>query len=152
MSDGYWLTPEGQRVFRELDQLGEMIVNIGFQHGKASEKKTGADICDVAAFNEFGTENMPSRPFLRDSVYDNEDMITNFLQAQVVEIIRNGKTAEQVLNEIGVFQKSLVQDTIEEGHFEPNALSTIRRKGSDHPLIDTGTMKNSVNYVIKKKG
>lgn len=151
MGDGANLTQEGKRIFRELDELSKMVVNIGFQHGKASEK-TGVDVCDVAAFNEFGTENMPSRPFLRDSVNDNEDMITTFLQSQVADIIQNGKTAEQALKEIGVFQKSLVQDTIEEGYFEPNALSTIRRKGSDHPLIDTGTMKNSVNYVIKEKG
>lgn len=56
------------------------------------------------------------------------------------------------MKEIGVFQKDMVQTTIEDGYFEPNSEATIRRKGSSHPLIDTGTMKNSVNFVIKKKG
>ena len=105
----------------------------------------------MAAFNELGTETIPSRPFLRDSVDDNEDEIVKFLQSKVVDII-HGKTAEQVLKEIGVFQKDMVQTTIEDGYFEPNSEATIRRKGSSHPLIDTGTMKNSVNFVIKKKG
>lgn len=149
------LTPEGERVFRELDKLGKMVVRIGFQHG-ASREENGADVCDVAAFNELGTETIPSRPFLRDSVDDNEDEIVKFLQSKVVDII-HGKTAEQVLKEIGVFQKDMVQTTIEDGHFEPNSEATIRRKTvkgkkGDHPLIDTGTMKNSVNFVIKKKG
>lgn len=144
------LTPEGERVFRELDKLGKMDVQIGFQHG-ASREENGADVCDVAAFNELGTETIPSRPFLRDSVDDNEDEIVKFLQSKVVDII-HGKTAEQVLKEIGVFQKDMVQTTIEDGYFEPNSEATIRRKGSSHPLIDTGTMKNSVNFVIKKKG
>ncbi len=152
MSNSDGLTPEGKHVFRELDRLGKMIVKVGFQHGLASEEKTGADICDVAAFNELGTEHIPSRPFLRNSIDENENMIRAFLQSQVVDIIKNGKTAEQALKEIGVFQKSLVQDMIEEGYFEPNAESTVRRKGSDHPLIDTGTMKNSVEFVIKQKG
>ena len=143
------LTPEGERVFRELDKLGKMVVQIGFQHG-ASREENGADVCDVAAFNELGTETIPSRPFLRDSVDDNEDEIVKFLQSKVVDII-HGKTAEQVLKEI-VFQKDMVQTTIEDGYFEPNSEATIRRKGSSHPLIDTGTMKNSVNFVIKKKG
>ena len=88
---------------------------------------------------------------MRDSVDDNEDEIVKFLQSKVVDII-HGKTAEQVLKEIGVFQKDMVQTTIEDGYFEPNSEETIRRKGSSHPLIDTGTMKNSVNFVIKKKG
>lgn len=144
------LTPEGERVFRELKKLGDMVVQIGFQHGAATEEN-GADVCDVAAFNELGTETIPPRPFLRDSVDDNEDEIVKFLQSKVVDII-HGKTAEQVLKEIGVFQKDMVQTTIEDGYFEPNSEATIRRKGSSHPLIDTGTMKNSVNFVIKKKG
>ncbi len=98
----------------------------GFQHGAATEEN-GADVCDVAAFNELGTETIPSRPFLRDSVDDNEDEIVKFLQSKVVDII-HGKTAEQVLKEIGVFQKDMVQTTIEDGYFEPNSEATIRRK------------------------
>lgn len=144
------LTPEGERIFRELKKLGEMVVQIGFQHGAATEDD-GVDVCDVAAFNELGTETIPSRPFLRDSVDNNKDEIVSFLHSKVEDII-HGKTAEQVLKEIGVFQKDMVQTTIEDGYFEPNAESTILKKGSYYPLIDTATMKNSVNFVIKKKG
>ena len=39
-----------------------------------------------------------------------------------------------------------------EGDFEPNAPSTIRKKKSDKPLIDTGRMRQSVMTVIDKKG
>lgn len=167
MADGFKLTPDGERIFRELDELGKMVVNVGFQHGMKSEGKSGADICDVAAFNELGTENMPSRPFMRNSIEDNEDMIRAFLQSQAAGIIQNGGTAVHALKEIGSFQKSLIQGTIEDGYFEPNADITVnggwmRTKGgkpfyvkgkhSTHPLIDSGEMKNAVNFVIKKKG
>lgn len=161
------LTPEGERIFRELDKLNELIVKVGFQHGQATEEN-GADICDVAAFNELGTETIPSRPFMRDSVENNEDKIVAFMQSQIADIISNGKTAEQAFKEIGIFQKNLVQETIEDGDFERNADITVdggwmrnkksgkpfyvEGKHSTHPLIDTGTMKNSVNYVIEKKG
>lgn len=150
------LTPEGERIFRELDKLNELIVKVGFQHGQATEEN-GTDICDVAAFQELGTETIPSRPFMRDSVENNEDKIVAFMQSQIADIISNGKTAEQAFKEIGIFQKNLVQETIEDGEFVPNSPATIRRKTvdgkkGDHPLIDTGTMKNSVNYVIEKKG
>ena len=39
-----------------------------------------------------------------------------------------------------------------QGGFAPNAESTIKKKGSDQPLIDTGYMRQSVNYVVKRRG
>ena len=134
------LTPEGQRFYQMLAELADKEVRIGFQHGEAAEDD-GTDICDIAAWNELGTEHIPSRPFLRKSVDENEGKINQFLQAEV-RSLASGKTAEALLNEIGNFQKSLV----------PNAESTIRRKGSSKPLIDTGRMRQSVNYVVKRKG
>lgn len=144
------LTPEGQQFYRMLAELADKEVRIGFQHGEASEDD-GTDICDIAAWNELGTEHIPSRPFLRKSVDENEGKINQFLQAEA-RSLASGKTAETLLNEIGNFQKSLVQEKITEGSFTPNAESTIRRKGSSKPLIDTGRMRQSVNYVIKQKG
>lgn len=144
------LTPEGEQFYRMLAELADKEVRIGFQHGEASEDD-GTDICDIAAWNELGTEHIPSRQFLRKSVDENEGKINQFLQAEA-RSLASGKTAETLLNEIGNFQKSLVQEKITEGSFAPNAESTIRRKGSSKPLIDTGRMRQSVNYVIKRKG
>lgn len=144
------LTPEGWQFERMLQELADKEVVIGFQHGDATEDD-GTDICDIAAWNELGTEHIPSRPFLRKSVDENEDKINAFIDAKAGELM-NGIPAEQVLKEIGLFQKSLVQDKITDGNFVNNAESTKRKKGSSHPLIDTGRMRQSVNYWIRQKG
>lgn len=144
------ITPEGQRFFRELAELKELEVRVGFQRGKAQEED-GTDICDVAAFNELGTDHIPARPFIRQSVDDNESKINSFLKEEVKDFAQ-GKSAEQILKEIGIFQKDLMQDKITSGSFAPNAESTIKKKGSSKPLVDTGRMQQSVNYVIQKKG
>ena len=144
------ITPEGRRFQQMLKELGDLEVRIGFQHGDATEDD-GTDICDIAAWNELGTVNMPSRPFLRQSVDDNESKINAFLKQKKSDIVR-GASAQQVLSEIGIFQKDLIQDKILSGEFAPNAPSTVRKKGSSKPLIDTGRMMQSVNYVIKRKG
>ena len=75
------MTPEGIRFQRMLKELADKEVRIGFQHGKATEED-GTDVCDVAAWNELGTVNMPSRPFLRKSVDENEGKINSFLQSK----------------------------------------------------------------------
>ena len=144
------LTPEGQRFFRELAELKELEVRVGFQRGK-SQEEDGTDMCDVAAFNELGTDHIPARPFIRQSVDDNESKINSFLKEEVKDFAQ-GKSAEQILKEIGIFQKDLMQDKITSGSFAPNAESTIKKKGSSKPLVDIGRMRQSVNYVIQKKG
>ena len=143
-------TAAGKKFEKMLKELSSLEVRIGFQKGKASEDD-GTDICDVAAWNELGTVNMPSRPFLRKSVDDTEGVINSFLQSQKKDIV-SGSSAEQVLKEIGIFQKDLIQEKITSGSFAPNAASTIRKKGSSKPLIDTGRMRQSVDYVIQRKG
>lgn len=144
------LTGEGRRFEQMLRELQNREVRIGFQHGEASEED-GTDICDVAMWNELGTEHIPPRPFLRKSVDENTAEINSFLQSKKEDFLR-GVSAEQILKEIGIFQKDLIQEKITEGSYVPNAASTIIRKGSDHPLIDTGRMRQSVNYVIRQKG
>lgn len=144
------MTADGRKFQKMLKELAQMEVRVGFQHGKATEDD-GTDVCDVAAWNELGTVNMPSRPFIRDSVDDNEGKINSFLQSKKKDLAR-GVSAEKVLKEIGIFQKDLMQEKITGGDFVPNAESTVRQKGSSKPLIDTGRMRQSVNYVIQKKG
>ena len=144
------ITPEGRQFQKMLKELAEKEVRIGFQHGAAAEDD-GTDMCDVAAWNELGTVRSPSRPFLRKSVDENTGKINSFLKSQKRNLV-NGASAEQVLKEIGIFQKDLIQEKITEGSFTPNAPSTIRKKKSSKPLIDTGRMRQSVNYVIQKKG
>ena len=144
------LTPEGRRLMQTLKELGDLEVRIGFQHGEATEED-GTDICDIAAWNELGTVHAPSRPFMRQSVDDNEAKINSFLKTQKRRLLA-GESAQQVLNSIGIFQKGLIQKNIVDGHFVPNAPATVSMKGSDRPLIDTGRMRQSVNFVIKRKG
>lgn len=144
------MTADGRKLQKMLQDMAALEVRVGFQHGKATEDD-GTDVCDVAAWNELGTVNMPSRPFLRKSVDENEGKINSFLQSKKDDLV-NGVSVEQVLKEIGIFQKDLIQEKITEGSFAPNAESTVRKKGSSKPLIDTGRMRQSVNYEIKKKG
>ena len=144
------VTADGKKLQKILKELADKEVRVGFQQGKATEED-GTDVCDIAAWNELGTVNMPSRPFLRMSVDDNSDKINAFMSAQKRSII-NGESAERILKKIGIFQKDLIQEKITEGSFAPNAPSTIKAKGSSKPLIDTGRMRQSVNFEIKQKG
>jgi hypothetical protein len=143
------VTADGKKFEKMLQELKDKEVRIGIQQGETSDD--GVDLVDIAMFNELGTVHIPSRPFLRDSVDANADQINNFLQSMKKELLRGG-SAEDVLKKIGVFQKGLIQKQIVSGNFAPNSEATIKKKGSDTPLVDTGRMRQSINYVIQQKG
>lgn len=148
------LTPEGKKFYAELEKLKQNEVFIGYQAGHAKhtdEDGNTADMAEIAMFNELGTSTSPPRPFLRMTVDENKDKINQFVETQTKRIAQ-GASAEQCLKQMGAFGVSLVQEKIGNGTFEPNAESTVKAKGSDKPLIDTGQMRQSVHYVIKKGG
>jgi len=145
-------TAAGKQFFKQIAELKKLQVRIGYQQG-AAQSDDGVDMVDIAMFNELGTVNAPSRPFLRQSADGNKATIEDFCKAQLKKVAQGG-TAEQALNAIGVMQKGLVQDTITRSKewAAKNAESTKRQKGSDVPLVDTGKMLQSVNYVVVQKG
>ena len=152
------MTPEGKRLMAELKKLGELECYVGFQGGTKAKKRVGdtivdseVELIDVAAFNELGTSNIPSRPFMRQSLDANKDKVVGFCKAQFDRLCE-GATAEDVIKDLALFEKDLIQQTILEGDFAPNAPSTIKKKGSDLPLFDTGHMRQSVVAIIDKKG
>lgn len=150
------LTPEGEKFFKELEELMSCEVFVGYQVGAGTHKdrETGeeVDMAEIAMFNELGTENSPPRPFLRTAVDENQDKILRAAVAAVKGLAKEGGSAQKSLNQLGLFGKSLVQKTIRDGDFEPNAPATIKKKKSEKPLIHTAQMRQQVNYVIKKKG
>lgn len=139
-------TPEGRKFLAEIEKLRNLEVHVGFQAGQAAEKD-GTDIVEIAAFNEFGNSTTPARPFVKESFARHPEELKQTC-ANAIKMILNGGTAEQSINMMGVFAKGLMQQEIRDGKWAPNAPSTIKKKGSDRPLIDTGTMRQSVNYVV----
>ena len=143
------LTPEGKKYFRELKKMTDMEIQVGFQGDQKYED--GTSIAQVAAINDFGASDIPERPFMRQSFENHEGELQAACDA-AQRLVSSGGSAEQALQQIGVVAKGLVQDEIVNGGFAPNAESTIKKKGSEQPLIDTGTMRQSVNFVVKRRG
>lgn len=145
--NGLILTAQGRTVQKYLDELDSRIIQIGFQ----GQYDDGTTVAEVAAWNEYGTENAPARPFMRQTVTDKKDEIAQFQADAVAQGLKQHRNAAKTMNQIGVFMKAKVQEEIVDGKFEPNAPSTIKKKGSSRPLIDTSRMRQNVNYTVKNK-
>lgn len=136
-----------------------MVLKIGFLDAK---------IAKIAKINEYGaiipvTAKMrgwffynfnirksnnpiviPPRPFMKTTINKNKN--------KWVEILNNllkNKTPDKALGTLGEVIKSDIQYTISNNDFIDNAPFTIMKKGRNQPLIDTGKMRNKVDYEIK---
>ena len=127
----------------------------GKPHAK-DDYEDGTPLVEVAFCNEFGTLNedgsvhSPSRPFMRQSVENHVDEITQACGAAAKAVGSGQMSAQQALSSIGDMLVGVTQNEIRDGGFEPNAPSTIRKKGSSKPLIDSSHMRQSVHFFIKE--
>jgi hypothetical protein len=83
-----------------------------------------------------------------------EEIKKNFKKdsEEVAELISKGDLdVEKFLSLEGEKAKAAIQEAITELKEPPNAPSTIKRKHSDNPLIDSGNMRQSVTYSVRKR-
>lgn len=116
----------------------------------------GSDLVILAATNEFGTDRagagrnitIPERSFIRSTMLENRSLFQKFIKAGIIQIMNGEITSTLFLNRLGLLVQSKIQQKINSGPFEPNAPSTIARKKSAQPLIDTGRLRQSITYRL----
>lgn len=143
------------KVTEKKDLLNDLVRNLSNPEGNTAlvgiHGDADSEVLEYAVKNEFGTKNIPARPFIRQT-FDKfkEDIITRGLELFV--FVRDKKlTKKQALFAWGEFYKDLVQGQINEGtNFVPNAPSTLKAKGGNkHPLQDQGRLQQSIKTVVK---
>lgn len=148
------------RIIRTLNKdLDGVVVKVGVQakdkavrRGKGgSIRNTDQPLAVIAAIHEFGLGDMPQRSFLRSAYDENLPMIDKMIQ-RVANGAVFGLGTNAALNQLGNVVQGMVQRKIVDGPFTPNSPATIKRKKSSRPLIDTGHLRQSIRYVIERKG
>ena len=128
--------------------IREGIVRVGwFSQHRYSD---GLPVASVAIFNEYGTPTAPARPFVRPVVHGEKQTILENLKHHYKTALRNNTNTNKVLTLIGEDVKWRIQAQILATNTPPNAPSTIKAKGFNKPLYDTGFMLNSVSYQTEE--
>lgn len=119
----------------------------------------GSEAVIIAASNEFGTDRIPQRSFLRGGVDEKKSDIANKLDKGKDNIVRGKMTTEKFLKGLGVYiaDKIIVERINRSKEWAvPNAPATIARKTvagkvGDQPLVDTTTnILQRITYRVVK--
>ena len=153
-------TRGGKKIQKVLDDAAKKrkqpTVEVGFfSTARYSDTKSGLNgggkrephyVATVAAWQEFGTNTIPERPFFRQSIAIMEKDLPGVLRKLVDPTTM--LVTERDAGLIGEYAKGVIQERIIDLDQPPNAARTIKAKGSSNPLIDEGVMLGSVSYRV----
>lgn len=156
---------------RQVNSLDGHGVKIGIQSDAGDED--GTSILDIAIYNEFGTETIPARPFIRDFAQKNEKVL-GIAMDRVAAKVESGGSVDAALASLGEFAQKHQQAHVRasKSWATPNAKSTVQAKSrakkggsvismpllsvaastanislqSDVPLIDHGVLVNAIRW------
>lgn len=146
---------------RDVDQGYRALIDRVFAAGKpkvmvgifeadgAREVAPGTALIDIAVWNEFGTDTIPARSFIRAWFDENIEVCRENLVKLVQGALIRGETdMTTALERFGLWMQGQIQVRIARGIPPENAPATVAKKGSSKPLIDTGQLRSSVTFAI----
>ena len=140
----------GEKLVVALEKLAQKLsgaraVRVGFFEGSTYPDGTSTPM--VAAIQNYGAPaaGIPPRPFFSNVVARGRKQ-----WAEKVRMLLKSADYDtaRTLTLMGEGIKGEIQKEINSGSFTPLLPATVRRKGFDKPLIDTGHMLNSVDFEV----
>lgn len=158
VKDSGWKGP-GKALF--ILKTDALAVGIDEKEGaipyERPDGKPGPTLNEVMLIQEFGSEkaNIPERAPLRSTIDLEASTVEKAFVRLVGKSLDAGDRANVVLHggllAIGTYVVGRIQARISDGIAPPNAPSTIARKGSSTPLIDTGRLRQAIAVVIRRE-
>ena len=135
-----------RRVSEIVQDLAQGTLKVGFQGGSYPD---GTPVAAVAFWNEFGvpSRGQKPRPFFRRMI-SKESPHWGAKAAQLARAYNfNG---ERVLNALGEDIEGALKESIATLINPELRPSTVKAKGSNKPLVDTGQMIRSPTYRVDR--
>ena len=129
-----------------IDNAG---VKVGVQSDAGTPDKSDTPIVEYAFYNEMGTRHIPERPFIRSTADEKRRAWNSLIDNVIDQMLRGTVQPKTGLNRLGQQATRDIKDKINAIKDPPNAASTIAIKGSRNPLINTGTLRNSIRHVVE---
>ncbi|NFI47863.1 hypothetical protein FDA77_18755 [Clostridium botulinum] len=95
--------------------------------------------------------DVPPRPILEPAMDNSKEAIAEQMK-QVVITALGGNNLTPELEKVGTLGQNAARNwfTNPENNWQANSPDTIKRKGSDNPLIDKGQLRRSIIYTIQE--
>lgn len=138
-------------LVKSVTELASTQVKVGITSEKNKAVGANFNLAGKAAVHEFGSpsQGIPERSYLRATMTEKSQEIADNMINRIYSYIEAGRIIDDnYFRIIGNDVSNLVKQKIVSGNFTPLKASTIKRKGSSKPLIDTDELRGSISYEI----
>jgi hypothetical protein len=140
-----------QAILYFVSEIGSYCIKAGILESNNPVGESGTRVAEYALDNEFGTNKIPARPFIGTATEEQGDGWVNTVKKKVPLVLKQKMKLSALLETVGKKMKFAIKDQIKFITIPKNAPATIKQKGFDNPLIDTGLMIETVDYEVVKK-
>jgi len=154
------LTPEQMTSYVEslaasYKDLAKKEVAVGITSDNATTAiyGSGKTVLEIGSIHEFGAGNLPRRSFIKNSNELKSSEIKEKIE-QVLLNISEGSDVDGELSFLGIFVQNIYKDAfISKGFGTWPDISQLTKdnKRSSQVLIDTGTLRRSINHEVRNK-
>jgi phage gpG-like protein len=144
-----------ENMQRELQK--KYIARVGILSNTPHGSKKGESIgmTTLGIIQEFGstTANIPPRSFLRMPIEVKRNEIIQYLKSPEIKKLVEAGDILGIMKRIGIKGQAIVQEAFATrgfGSWAPNKPATIKAKGSDAPLVDSGALRRSITSDVVK--
>jgi hypothetical protein len=147
------------KVWRKLvAKIGKEMATKGVRVGVLAEKggnedRDGITMIELAAIHEFGSPaaGIPQRSFIKSAFEDATAIHAQkiMMGKSIKAVIEDRLTPDQALDLLGLWGVSRIKKGIKKGIEPANADSTVAKKGSSKPLVDTGRLLNAIAHKVE---
>jgi hypothetical protein len=138
---------EYKKFKRKIDASNDLEVAVGI-HEDAGFNENGDDILEYATWNHYGTKDIPARPFV-DLAADRNQNWQRYVDEALGNLTDKNTSLRIEAGKVGDIAVKDMKAIIENKEVPPpNKASTIKKKGFDHPLIETGALLSKIKYKI----
>jgi len=141
------------KLKKKLELLAQSSIEIGIAKEESTEKEGKtiylADIANVLNFGSY-SKAIPARPFGTTTITRYKEQIKKIIQRETNSILEKDREVKKGFDSIGVVCSGYMKKNLTDGEWKPNSQSTINKKGSDQPLIDTGLMRQAITWRVNE--
>lgn len=132
--------------------LGQKKVVVGVPASTNADRKDELSNATIAAAHEFGVQgHIPERSFLRSTLNENKANASRLLAKELKADIEIGEFSDRPFAIVGEKLAGEVKRKIQAGINPPLDPKTVKRKKSSKPLVDTGSLVQSITYEVRNK-
>jgi len=113
----------------------------------------GQTVAAVGSRHEYGAGGVPRRSFLNTPFIEKKDELKDAVELQFSDVYQRGKDAKVALGLVGVTAVNISRGAFTTrgyGVWPDISQSTKDAKGSSQVLIDTGILRGSITYVVRR--